>query len=103
MIKVSVLYPNGKDITFNEDYYCNNQMIMVKKKVGNACKKMAIESGISGIDSGSEAPFIASSHLYFESVDSFQSAFGPHAAEILEDIPNYTNSQPVIQISKVLT
>jgi uncharacterized protein (TIGR02118 family) len=40
-------------------------------------------------------------HLFFESVQAFQAAFAPHAAEITGDIPNYTNTQPTIQISEV--
>jgi len=34
-------------------------------------------------------------------VEAFQAAFGPHAKEIMADIPNYTSVQPVIQISEV--
>jgi hypothetical protein len=34
-------------------------------------------------------------------VAAFQGAFGPHAAAIMADIKNYTNVQPVIQISEV--
>ena len=41
-------------------------------------------------------------HLYCESPATFQAAFGPHAAEILADIPNYTDLQPVLQISEVV-
>ena len=40
-------------------------------------------------------------HLYFDSVDAFQAAFGPHADAIIGDIPNYTNVQPIIQINEV--
>jgi uncharacterized protein (TIGR02118 family) len=40
-------------------------------------------------------------HLYFDSVEAFQAAFGPHAPAIMADIPNYTDIQPVIQISEV--
>jgi len=36
-----------------------------------------------------------------ESVEAFQAAFAPHAAEILGDIPNYTSIQPIIQFSEV--
>lgn len=39
--------------------------------------------------------------LLFDSVEDFQNAFGPHAAEITGDIPNYTDTTPVIQISEV--
>ena len=47
------------------------------------------------------APFIAIGHLIFDSVDSFQNSFGPHAEKIMADIPNYTNTQPQIQISEI--
>jgi uncharacterized protein (TIGR02118 family) len=40
-------------------------------------------------------------HLYFDSVESFQTAFGPHAKEILADVPNYTDVKPSMQISEV--
>ncbi len=31
----------------------------------------------------------------------FEAAFGPHAQEIMADIPNYTDIQPTIQLSEV--
>jgi hypothetical protein len=34
-------------------------------------------------------------------VEAFQSGFGPHAPEIMADIPKYTNVQPVIQVSEI--
>ena len=37
-----------------------------------------------------------------ESVEAFQSGFGPHANEIMADIPNYTDLTPIIQISDVV-
>jgi uncharacterized protein (TIGR02118 family) len=40
-------------------------------------------------------------HLFFDSVDAFQAAFGQHSADILADIPNYTNAAPSVQISQV--
>jgi uncharacterized protein (TIGR02118 family) len=33
---------------------------------------------------------------------AFQAGFGPHAKEIVADIPNYTDQTPVIQISDVV-
>ena len=40
-------------------------------------------------------------HLLFESAEAFQQSFGPHAEAILGDIPNFTNTQPTIQLSEV--
>jgi len=41
-------------------------------------------------------------HSYCDSVEAFQAGFGPHAKEIMADIPNYTDQSPVIQISEVV-
>ena len=46
--------------------------------------------------------FAALGHLVFESVQAFQASFGPHTSEILADVQNYTNIQPVIQISEIM-
>ena len=34
-------------------------------------------------------------------MDAFQAALDAHGAEIMADIPKYTNIEPVIQISEV--
>ena len=101
MIKVSVLYPNADDINFDIDYYCNKHVPMVIAALGDALKAGAVDYGIAGGIPGAKAPFIAMTHLTFESVEAFQGAFGPKAGELLADIPNFTNSQPQIQISEI--
>jgi uncharacterized protein (TIGR02118 family) len=101
MIKVSVLYPAGPDAKFDINYYCNRHIPMVRQKLGAACKNAAVEHGLAGGAPGAPPTYIAMGHLYFDSTDAFQAAFGPHAPEIMADIPNYTNTQPVIQISEV--
>jgi uncharacterized protein (TIGR02118 family) len=42
------------------------------------------------------------SHLLFDSIESFEGSFGPHAEAILGDVPNFTNTDPVLQISSVV-
>jgi len=41
-------------------------------------------------------------HIFCDSVEAFEKGFGPHAAEIMDDIPRYTDLTPVIQISEVV-
>ena len=101
MIKVSVLYPAGDNAKFDIDYYCKRHMPMVQEKVGPALKSMAVEQGVAGATPDAPPAFVAMGHLYFDSAEAFQTAFGPHAPEIMADIPNYTNVQPTIQISEV--
>jgi uncharacterized protein (TIGR02118 family) len=101
MIKVSVLYPNIAGKTFDMEYYCSKHIPMVQQKLGAACKGVAVEAGLGGAEPGSPATYLVMGHLYFDSVEAFQTAFGPHAQAIMEDIPNYTDLQPTIQISDV--
>lgn len=100
MIKVSVFYPNSAGATFDMAYYTSKHMPMVQKKV-TTCKGISAEKGVAGGTPGSQPTYIAVGHLLFDSVAAFQSGFGPHAEEILADIPNYTNMQPIIQVSEI--
>ena len=102
MIKVSVLYPNSEGCKFDIAYYCNSHMPMVKNKLGDACKGLAVDHGISGGAPGSRSTYVAAGHLFFESVEAFQAAFGPHEGVIMADIPNYTDVSPQVQISQVV-
>jgi uncharacterized protein (TIGR02118 family) len=101
LIKVSVLYPHRADSSFDIDYYCDKHIPMVREKLGAACKGMAVEYGIAGLPLGSPPTYIAMGHIYCDSIEAFQAAFAPHALEIMGDIPNYTDIEPIIQISEV--
>ncbi len=101
MIKVSVFYPAGGSAKFDMDYYCKSHMPMVQQKLGAACKSIAVEQGLAGGAPGAPLTYVAMGHLYFDSVAEFQAAFTPHVEAIMGDVPNYTNVQPVIQISEV--
>jgi uncharacterized protein (TIGR02118 family) len=101
MIKVSVMYPNKEGSTFDMTYYCETHIPMVRQKLGAALEGVAVDQGIGGEEPGSPAPYLALGHLLFDSVEAFQTSFGPHVQEFEGDIPNYTNTQPTIQISEV--
>jgi uncharacterized protein (TIGR02118 family) len=74
---------------------------MVRARLGTACKGVSVEHGLTGAAPGTRPTFIVIGHLYFDTVEAFQTSFGPHATEIMQDVPKYTNLQPVIQISEV--
>jgi len=102
MIKVSVMYPNTPGARFDHDYYRDSHMPMVAKKMGDSCLKYTVDKGLGGGEPGSPATYVGMCHIFAESVESFQAGFGPHAKEILADIPNYTDQAPVMQISEVM-
>lgn len=101
MIKVSVLYPNTAGNRFDMSYYLNKHVPMVRQKLGSAVKGISAEQGLGGAQPGSPPAYVVMFHMLFDSVEAFQQAFGPHSEAIVGDIPNYTNTQPTIQISEV--
>ena len=102
MIKVSVMYPNTPGARFDHTYYRDKHMPLVKARMGDSCLYYTIDKGIAGGAPGSPAPYVGMCHIFSDSVTSFQAGFGPHAKEIMADIPNYTDLTPVMQISEVI-
>lgn len=102
MIKVSVMYPFEAGARFDHDYYRDKHMPLVKARMGDALRSYTVDKGLSGGAPGSAPTYVGMCHLFCDSVETFQAGFGPHAKEILADIPNYTDLQPVMQISEVV-
>jgi uncharacterized protein (TIGR02118 family) len=102
MIKVSVMYPNTPGARFDHEYYRDKHMPLLKQRMGDSCKSYTIDKGMSGAEPGSPAIYIAMCHVFCDSADAFSAGFGPHAQEIMADIPNYTDVSPVMQISEVV-
>ena len=102
MIKVSVLYPHRAGAKFDMDYYCDSHMPLVQRTLRTALKGIAVDKGLAGGTPGSPPAYVAIGHLWFDSVAAFDAAFGASADTILSDIPNYTDIEPVLQISEVM-
>lgn len=75
---------------------------MVLDLLSSAVKAGAVEKGLAGSVPGSPATYLAMGHLYFDTIQDFENSFGPNADKILGDIPNFTNIQPIIQVSEVV-
>ena len=101
MIKVSVLYPHSEGMRFDMAYYVDSHMALVQRVLGAALARFEIDEGVSGAAPGSPPTYRAAVHMYFASTEVFYAAFGPHAKNIMNDIPNYTDARPVTQISTV--
>ena len=102
MIKVSVMNPKTPGHKFDHAYYANHHMPMVKRKLGDACRSYTVDKGLAGGAPDAPATYVAMCHIFCDSVEAFQTAFGPHAQAIMADISNYTDLGPVIQISEVV-
>jgi uncharacterized protein (TIGR02118 family) len=98
----SVMYPNTPGARFNHEYYRDKHMPLVKARMGDSCKYYTVDKGLAGGAPGAPATYVGMCHIFCDSVQGFQGGFGPHAKEIMGDIPNYTDLTPVIQISEVI-
>ena len=83
------------------NYYLSKHMPLVMEKLGRALTATTVDQGFSGGQPGTAAAFRVITSLSFDSMEAFQAAFLPVAAEIQGDIPRFTNITPAIQISEV--
>jgi uncharacterized protein (TIGR02118 family) len=101
MIKVSVLYPSKPGNRFDVDYYLTVHMPMAARLLGTAVREISIEIGIGGFAPNQPAPYAAIVGFTCDSLEAFTAAFTPVAGQLQGDIPNYTDIEPVIQISQI--
>lgn len=102
MVKVSVMYANKPGARFDHAYYRDTHMPLLKARMGDSCRFYTVDRGLAGGAPGEPATYVGMSHIFCDSVEAFQAGFGPHAAEIMGDIPNYTDQSPIVQISEVV-
>jgi uncharacterized protein (TIGR02118 family) len=101
MIKVSVFYPYKDGAKFDMDYYLTKHMPLVQKRLGASLKSIAVERGIGGGAPDSLPLFAAMGHLVFDDIGTYKSGMESHGAEIRADVLNFTNIEPIIQVSEV--
>lgn len=104
MIKISILYPSVEDSQFDMAYYLDVHMPMAIERLsrGPGFKGVSVERGLAGAIPESEPDYVAMCHFLFDSLENFMASFDPHAEALQDDILNYTDIEPIIQISEVL-
>jgi uncharacterized protein (TIGR02118 family) len=103
MVRVTVLYPSGQGKRFDVNYYARTHMALVRDRLGSfGLVRCEVDKGLAGGAPGSPAPYVCIGHVYFNSVADFQRGMDKHGKEIMADIPNYTDIQPLIQISEIV-
>lgn len=102
MVVVSVMYPSGADTTFDLDYYLKTHIPMVQSRWREfGLSNVQVLKGTAAGDGGQPA-YQAIALLSFGSLGNYQTAAKAHGKEIRADIPKFTNTQPLVQISDVL-
>jgi uncharacterized protein (TIGR02118 family) len=102
MVIVSVMYPATEGASFNLDYYLKTHVPMVGARWKDCGLREAKVLRGSGAPGGGSPTYSIMTLLTFDSAADFQQAVERHGPEIIGDIPNFSNVQPVIQINDVL-
>ena len=101
LFKVAVLYPNGEGKSFDMNYYEKTHMPMVAGFLGKNLKFYEIDKGVAGRTPSDGAPFVAIGYFYCYDITEYNKVIGQNIDAILKDIKNYTNIQPIVQISEI--
>ena len=101
LFKIAIMYTDGDGKTFDMDYYAHKHMPMVAAFLGNNLKFYEVDKGISGRTPNDKAPYVAICYFYVSDVAEYSKAIAQNRDVIMNDIKNYTNIQPVVQISEI--
>ena len=104
MFRITILYPAKEGTHFDMEYYLHKHMPMVQARLAPlGLKGVSAEKGINAGATGSPAPFHCMGHMLFESLEAYQAGMKAHGKELVTDIPKFTNSNPVIQVSEIVS
>jgi uncharacterized protein (TIGR02118 family) len=101
MITLTALYPKTADSRFDLDYYLNTHTPLVRERLTPmGLTGIDLEEGLAGGAPDSSPAYALIGHLRFGTIEELQAALITHGPELMGDIPNFTDVQPVMQISQ---
>ncbi len=101
MYRLTVAYPAKQGGTFDFAYYRDKHMPMVRAGLGANVTKTEIAKGVGG-GGGAPAPYTCIGTVYFKSLEEFGKGMAQHGASFMNDVPNYTNITPTVQIEEMV-
>jgi uncharacterized protein (TIGR02118 family) len=100
MVVISVLYPRHSESRFDHNYYLETHTPLLKSRWSSmGLTNVQLLRADSTLD-GTQPTYEVITLLTFTSKEAMQAALATHGNEIIADIPNFTNVQPVIQINQ---
>ncbi len=97
---ITVLYPNSDGVRFDFDYYRNNHAALILRLYGNGIEKYELRRGVSAPDGG-KPPYVATVTFWIGDQKSFDAAQARHTQQLIDDVKNFTNVMPTIQIDEI--
>lgn len=93
------MYPNRPSMRFDERYYIDRHAALVQQRWAEmGLKAFTLLRGLGARGGGLPRHAL----LTFDSQAALDRCLAAHGAEILGDIPNFTDVQPTIQVNEVM-
>jgi len=103
MVSVTVLYPKTADSRFDLDYYLTTHTPLVRELLTPmGLTGIDLEQGLAGGAPNTPPAYTLIGKLNFTTIEELQAALMTHGPALMGDIPNFTDVQPVMQISRSL-
>lgn len=102
MVKLSVMYPHRDGAKFDLDYYLTKHLGLVQEHWGGLVQDAYVARGLGGGAPGDPPTYHIMTQVSFASMEQLNEALG-RAQPLLADIPNFTDIQPVMQVSEVVS
>nr|WP_168711004.1 EthD family reductase [Ningiella ruwaisensis] len=103
MIRIAIMYPNKPGIEFDSNYYRAFHLELVREKYTPFGLKGIELDEAKALNGPHKAPYLAIGYLTFESTKEFMNAIEESGEEIMNDVENFTNAKPILQVSKFST
>ncbi|MEJ1939255.1 EthD family reductase [Nostoc sp. NIES-2111] len=102
MVVVSVMYPNTPGSRFDHRYYVEDHGALLQRCwAGMGLTEVRLLRGLGALGGG-PATYQVTALLTFTSMAAFEAAVAAHGAEVLADIPRFTDVQPLVQVNSPL-
>ncbi len=103
MIALTVLYPKTDTSRFDMDYYLNQHVPLTRARLTPVgAIGIDLEEGLVGGAPDSPPAYAVIGRIRFNTLEELQTALATHGPELIGDIPNFTDVQPELQISRII-
>jgi uncharacterized protein (TIGR02118 family) len=100
MAILSVLYPRSEGSHFDHEYYVDTHIPMVQDRWSDmGFQSVQLVRGTAALDSTAPA-FELIALITFTNLDDLKAALGKYGAEVMADVPNFTNIQALLQFNE---
>jgi uncharacterized protein (TIGR02118 family) len=101
MIVLTVLYPKTAGTHFDMAYYTATHMPLVVARWTEFGLGTCRVLGGTAAKDGGEPAYVAIALIEFASTEDMGKALETHGAEIMGDVPNFTDIKPTLQVNAV--